>query len=206
VLLHMAAQIDRTLPVLFLDTGVLFPETLAYRDRLIGLLDLGNVISLAPSQTQLVDEDPETFLWSSNPDRCCDIRKVIPLAEALEGFDAWITGRKRFQASTRQAMPLFETEETRIKINPLANWTAARIAGYLDAHDLPRHELVAKGYPSIGCIPCTSKVRPGEAPRAGRWRGSAKVECGLHTQPLATVPDQAPRRSLAPYFSGGRIF
>ena len=196
VLLHMAAQIDKSLPVLFLETGVLFPETLAYRDRLIALLDLRNVISIAPSSARLAAEDPETFLWSSDPDRCCEIRKVIPLAGALEGFDAWITGRKRFQAATRAALPLFETEEKRIKINPLANWSAARILAYLDAHDLPRHELVAKGYPSIGCIPCTSKVKPGEDPRAGRWRGKAKVECGLHTQPLAQPvandPDQAP--------------
>jgi phosphoadenosine phosphosulfate reductase len=191
VLLHMAAQIDRALPVLFLDTGVLFPETLAYRDRLIALLDLRNVASLKPSPSLLAAEDSETFLWSSDPDRCCEIRKVIPLAEALEGFDAWITGRKRFQAATRRALPLFETDEKRIKINPLANWSAARIAGYLDAHDLPRHTLVAKGYSSIGCIPCTSKVRPGEDSRAGRWRGSAKVECGLHTQSRA-VADVSP--------------
>ena len=196
VLLHMTAQIDKSVPVLFLETGVLFPETLTYRDRLIGLLDLRNVISIAPSKARLAAEDPETFLWSSNPDRCCEIRKVIPLAEALEGFDAWITGRKRFQAATRAALPLFETEERRMKINPLANWSAARILAYLDAHELPRHELLAKGYPSIGCIPCTSKVKPGEDPRAGRWRGKAKVECGLHTQalaqPVANDPDQAP--------------
>ncbi len=185
VLLHMVAQIDKSVPVLFLETGVLFPETLAYRDRLIELLDLRNVISIAPSKARLAAEDPETFLWSSDPDRCCEIRKVIPLAEALEGFDAWITGRKRFQAKTRSALPLFETEDRRIKINPLANWSAARILGYLDAHELPRHELIAKGYPSIGCIPCTSKVKPGDDPRSGRWRGKAKVECGLHTQPLA---------------------
>lgn len=191
VLLHMVAQIDKALPVLFLDTGVLFPETLAYRDRLIKLLDLRNVISIPPKKDQLALEDPETFLWSSNPDRCCAIRKVLPLAEALEGFDAWITGRKRFQSSTRRLLPLFEAEEKRIKINPLANWSASEILGYLHANDLPRHELVAKGYPSIGCIPCTSMVRPGEDQRAGRWRGKAKVECGLHTQPLTGVAHQA---------------
>ncbi|VTZ50937.1 Phosphoadenosine phosphosulfate reductase [Methylocella tundrae] len=191
VLLHMVAQIDKALPVLFLDTGVLFPETLAYRDRLIKFLDLRNVISIPPKKDRLATEDPETFLWSSNPDRCCAIRKVLPLAEALKGFDAWITGRKRFQSSTRRSLPLFEAEEKRIKINPLANWSAAQILGYLHAHDLPRHELVAKGYPSIGCVPCTSRVRPGEDPRAGRWRGAAKVECGLHTQPLTGVALQA---------------
>jgi phosphoadenosine phosphosulfate reductase len=192
VLLHMAAQIDKALPVFFLDTGVLFPETLAYRDRLIERLDLRNVLTIAPSRARLAAEDPETFLWSSDPDRCCEIRKVLPLAEALEGFEAWITGRKRFQAATRASLPLFETEEKRIKINPLASWSGARILAYLDAHELPRHELVAKGYPSIGCIPCTSKVKPGEDPRSGRWRGKAKVECGLHTQPLANALEAAP--------------
>jgi phosphoadenosine phosphosulfate reductase len=191
VLLHMAAQIDRALPVLFLDTGVLFPETLAYRDRLIELLDLRNVVSLKPSETRLAAEDPETFLWSSDPDRCCGIRKVLPLAEALEGFDAWITGRKRFQAPTRRALPLFEMEERRIKINPLANWSATQILGYFDTHKLPRHELVAKNYLSIGCIPCTSTVKPGEDSRAGRWRGKAKVECGLHADAHANVLDRA---------------
>ncbi len=180
VLLHMVAQIDASLPVLFLETGVLFPETLAYRDQLIKHLRLNNVINIRPDPDLVAAEDPETFLWSSDPDRCCEIRKVIPLARALDGFDAWINGRKRFQSATRHALALFETEEQRIKINPLANWTAAQLLAYLDAHSLPRHELVAKGYPSIGCIPCTSKVRPGEDARAGRWRGKAKVECGLH--------------------------
>ena len=200
VLLHMVAQIDPALPVLFLETGVLFPETLAYRDKLIALLGLSNVINITPPKALLAAEDPETFLWSSDPDRCCEIRKVVPLGHALAGFEAWITGRKRFQAATRAALPLFETEEKRIKINPLATWSAARISAYLDAHQLPRHELVAKGYPSIGCIPCTSTVKPGEDARAGRWRGKGKVECGLHTgplaqplaQPLAKATDEAP--------------
>ena len=187
----MTAQIDKALPVLFLETGVLFPETLAYRDQLIEHLDLRNVISIKPDDEQLASEDPETFLWSSNPDRCCEIRKVIPLARALEGYEAWITGRKRFQAATRLSLPLFELEEKRMKVNPLANWSGAQILGYLDAHRLPRHELVARGYPSIGCIPCTTKVKPGEDPRSGRWRGKAKVECGLHTQPLDSVLDPA---------------
>ena len=192
VLLHMTAQIDKALPVLFLETGVLFPETLAYRDRLIEHLDLRNVINIRPNDEQLASEDPETFLWSSNPDRCCEIRKVIPLARALDGYEAWITGRKRFQAATRRSLPVFELEERRMKVNPLANWSGAQILGYLDAHRLPRHELVAQGYPSIGCIPCTSKVRPGEDARSGRWRGKAKVECGLHTQPLDNALDPAP--------------
>ncbi len=184
VLLHMAAQIDKTAPVLFIDTRVLFAETLAYRDQLVGHLGLSNVITIGPKPALLAVEDPENFLWASDPDRCCEIRKVLPLAEALEGFDAWVSGRKRFQGHTRGALALFESEGGRIKINPLANWPAVKIKDYLDAFDVPRHPLVAKNYFSIGCIPCTSPVRPGEDPRAGRWRGSSKVECGLHTLPL----------------------
>ena len=184
VLLHMVAQIDKTTPVLFIDTRVLFAETLAYRDELMTHLGLSKVITIGPKPALLAVEDPENFLWASNPGRCCEIRKVLPLAEALEGFDAWISGRKRFQAHTRNGLALFESEGGRVKINPLAHWPAVKIRDYLDAFDLPRHPLVAKNYFSIGCIPCTSPVKPGEDPRAGRWRGSSKVECGLHTLPL----------------------
>jgi phosphoadenosine phosphosulfate reductase len=184
VLLHMVAQIDKTTPVLFIDTRVLFAETLAYRDELVTHLGLSNVTTIGPKPALLAAEDPENFLWASNPGRCCEIRKVLPLAEALEGYDAWISGRKRFQAYTRNGLAVFESEGGRIKINPLAPWPADKIRDYLDTFDLPRHPLVAKNYFSIGCIPCTSPVRPGEDPRAGRWRGSSKVECGLHTLPL----------------------
>ena len=184
VLLHMVAQIDKTTPVLFIDTRVLFAETLSYRDELVTHLGLSNVITLGPKQALLAVEDPENFLWASNPGRCCEIRKVLPLAEALEGFDAWISGRKRFQSHTRGALALFEEEGGRVKVNPLAHWQAVEIRDYLETFDLPRHPLVAKNYFSIGCIPCTSSVKPGEDPRAGRWRGSGKVECGLHTLPL----------------------
>jgi phosphoadenosine phosphosulfate reductase len=189
VLLHMAAQIDRGTPVLFIDTQLLFKETLAYRDTLVAHLGLTNVIALTPKPDLLAAEDPENFLWANNPDRCCEIRKVLPLAEALEGYDAWITGRKRFQGQTRVALALFEGEAGRIKVNPLAHWTAAEVTDYLDAFALPRHPLVAKNYLSIGCIPCTSPVKPGEDPRAGRWRERAKAECGLHTLPLYAGAD-----------------
>jgi phosphoadenosine phosphosulfate reductase len=189
VLLHMAAQIDKTLPVLFIDTQVLFAETLAYRDKLVAHLGLENVKIIGPKPALLAAEDPENFLWASNPDRCCEIRKVLPLAEALEGYDAWITGRKRFQGHTREALALFDSEGDRIKVNPLAHWTAAKVTDYLDAFALPRHPLVTKNYFSIGCIPCTSPVKPGENARAGRWRGRAKVECGLHTLPLYAGSD-----------------
>ena len=183
VLLHMAAEIDKNLPVIFIDTRVLFPETLAYRHELVSHLGLTNVKTIWPRSDLLGREDPENFLWATNPDRCCEIRKVLPLAEALDGYDAWISGRKRFQAPSRSTLALFECEGGRIKINPLAHWTARSVLSYLESHCLPRHPLVAKNYPSIGCIPCTTPVKPGEDDRAGRWRGRGKVECGLHTLP-----------------------
>jgi phosphoadenosine phosphosulfate reductase len=189
VLLYMTARIDKATPVLFIDTQVLFKETLAYRDELISRLGLEKVIAIGPKPALLAAEDPENFLWASDPDRCCEIRKVRPLAEALEGYDAWITGRKRFQASSREDLALFESEGGRIKVNPLAHWPAVKISDYLDAFGLPRHPLVGKGFLSIGCIPCTSPVKPGEDPRAGRWRGHGKVECGLHTLPLFAGAD-----------------
>jgi phosphoadenosine phosphosulfate reductase len=180
VLLHMVSEIERTTPVIFIDTLQLFPETLAYRDRLVADLHLENVITLKPDDELLAAEDPDKFLWARNPDRCCEIRKVLPLAKALQGYDAWITGRKRFQAATRAALPLFEAEGPRIKVNPLAGWTQANIDDYFKTHALPRHDLVAKNYLSIGCVPCTSPVRPGEDIRAGRWRDRGKTECGVH--------------------------
>lgn len=187
VLLHMVAGIDRTTPVLFVDTGFLFEETLAYRDELVTRLGLTNAATIKPSPAVTAAEDPDNFLWACNPDRCCEIRKVLPLAEALRPYDAWISGRKRYQARTRSNLALFEAEGTRIKVNPLADWTPDKISGYIEAHSLPPHPLVAKGYVSIGCIPCTSPVKPGEDPRAGRWRGRGKVECGLHVRPLDPV-------------------
>lgn len=185
VLLHMISEIDPATAVLFLDTLQLFPETLTYRDQLVEQLGLTNVVTLKPDEKLLAAEDPDKFLWAHNPDRCCEIRKVLPLAAALQPYDAWITGRKRFQAATRATLPLFEAEGTRVKINPLAAWTKTDIDAYFESHGLPRHVLVAKNYFSIGCVPCTSPTRPGEDVRAGRWRGRGKTECGVH----ATTPD-----------------
>ena len=180
VLLHMVSEIDKAAPVLFIDTLHLFPETLAYRDELVARLKLTNVQTLEPDVEALEKADPEKFLWASDPDACCHLRKVLPLAKALEGYEAWITGRKRYQAETRATLSLFETENGRVKVNPLAAWSNDDVIAYLDKFQLPRHSLVAKGYPSIGCVPCTSQVKPGEDPRAGRWRGRGKVECGIH--------------------------
>jgi phosphoadenosine phosphosulfate reductase len=189
VLLHMAAQIDPTTPVVFVDTGQHFEETLRYRDALVARLGLTNLVDAKPDAAVTAAEDPEKFLFASDPDRCCDIRKVQPLASALDGYDAWITGRKSFQSATRSRVPLFEAEGDRVKVNPLVGWSATDLIDYIRAAGLPPHPLVAKGFPSIGCLPCTSRVAPGEDPRAGRWRGRTKSECGIHTEPLNVGQD-----------------
>lgn len=180
VLLHLAASVDRGIPVVFMDTLRLFPETLAYRDMLVERLGLTNVRTITPDPDALQAADPHKALWMMNADACCRIRKTEPLARAMAGFDAWFTGRKRFQAATRAAIQAFEQDGDRIKVNPLAAWTIDDLKAYVAEHDLPPHPLVAKGYPSIGCQPCTSKVKPGEDARAGRWRGLDKTECGIH--------------------------
>lgn len=185
VLLHMIASADTATPVLFLDTGKHFPETLAYRDILAERLGLTNLIILTPDAEELEAKDKTELRWSYDPDGCCEIRKVKPLAKALEHYDASITGRKGFQSSTRSGLPRFEMDSSdvqgRLKINPLASWSPEDIAAYFTEHDLPPHPLVGQGYPSIGCAPCTSKVAPGEDPRSGRWKGWDKTECGIHT-------------------------
>ena len=190
VLLHLIARVDRATPVLFLDTLRHFPETLAYRDALVARLGLTGVVSLTPDPVLLARRDESALRWSYDPDGCCDIRKVQPLARALGAYDATITGRKGFQSATRAGLPRFEIDRSdaagRLKVNPLADWSGTMLDGWFEAHDLPHHPLVAEGYPSIGCSPCTSKVAPGEDPRAGRWRGWQKVECGIH---VAGAPD-----------------
>lgn len=184
VLLHLVARVDPSLPVLFLDTGKHFQETLDYRDLLIERLGLTDLRNLTPDAAVLAKRDETGLRWSYDPDGCCEIRKVAPLAGALLGFDASLTGRKGFQSATRAGLPRFEIDTSdaqgRLKINPLADWTSDDIAAYFAKYDLPAHPLVAEGYPSIGCSPCTTKVAPGEDPRSGRWKGWDKVECGIH--------------------------
>jgi phosphoadenosine phosphosulfate reductase len=181
VLLHLVAEVDRSVPVIFLDTGKLFPETLQYRDRLIDRLGLTDVRVVHPDPARLAAKDRFGALWMTNADLCCHIRKTEPLQRALSGMDAWFTGRKRFQSDVRSRLTLFEADGARIKVNPLANWAAADLKAYALKHDLPEHPLVARGFPSIGCVPCTTKVAAGEDARAGRWRGTDKAECGIHT-------------------------
>lgn len=182
VLLHMVSRIDKATPVLFLETGMLFEETLIYQQYLAALFGLTNVRVIRPDPEDLAGQDPDGTLHRENTDGCCFLRKTLPLRRALAPYALWITGRKRHQASTRADLPLFEAEKGtgRLKLNPLADWDAAMIRAYMEAHRLPPHPLVSRGYPSIGCAPCTTPVREGEDPRAGRWRGAAKEECGIH--------------------------
>jgi phosphoadenosine phosphosulfate reductase len=180
VLLHMVTAVDRGLDVVFLDTGKLFGETLRYRDQLIDRLGLTNVKTIVPDPTALAARDPDGTLWSRDANACCAVRKVAPLARALAPYDAWINGRKAFQGGARAALDTIEVADGRFKINPLAGWTRADIDRYFADHDLPPHPLMADGYLSIGCMPCTTRVAPGEDPRAGRWRGTPKTECGIH--------------------------
>ncbi|MCX7560016.1 phosphoadenylyl-sulfate reductase [Sulfitobacter sp. F26204] len=183
-LLHLASRVKKDLPVLFIDTQMLFPETLAYQREVAINLGLSKIkIIRAPD---IATQDPDGTLHQRDPDACCALRKTAPLDSALQGFDGWITGRKRFQSGTREQLPHFEAEvrkdtaAARIKVNPLAFWSPMDVADYIIENNLPRHPLVARGYPSIGCAPCTTKVMPGEDPRAGRWRNQPKDECGIH--------------------------
>jgi phosphoadenosine phosphosulfate reductase len=179
-LLKVMSDVDPAIPVIFLDTGWMFEETLAYRDTLIEKLGLRDVRSVKPAQEALQREDRERDLWFSNADACCRIRKVEPLARALESFAAWINGRKRFQGGLRATIAVVEDDGARLKFNPFANISRKEIAAIYRNANLPQHPLVASDFQSIGCMPCTSRTAPGEDTRAGRWRGRDKTECGIH--------------------------
>jgi len=181
VLLHLISQTRPEIPVIFLNTGKLFPETLRYRDRLQAQLNLMDVRSMGPSPIDLTRDDADATLWSRNTDQCCAIRKVKPQERATHGFSALITGRKKFQTRERAEMNVLElNSDGRYRLNPLANWSLHELKSYIETHDLPRHPLVKDGYLSIGCQPCTRRVQEGEDYRAGRWAGSEKEECGIH--------------------------
>lgn len=191
VLLHLAAQVSRDIPVLFLDTGMLFGQTLDYRKQVAVTLGLTDVRDLRPAFTDLAVKDPTATLWKTDTDACCEIRKVIPLDKALGEFDAWITGRKRFHGGDRLRLPVVERgSDGKVKFNPLANWSKAQLDAYVVEHDLPAHPLVAQGFPSIGCWPCTKPVEEGQDVRAGRWAGQEKTECGIHVERAHVIPPE----------------
>ena len=180
VLLHLAAMVNRDAPVIFIDTEMLFAETLVYQQEVAARLRLRNVTVIRAADSAA--RDPDGTLHQRDPDACCALRKTVPLQTALTGRGGWVTGRKRYQSGTRAQLEFFEHEPDtgRIKVNPLARWDPADVQDYMDENRLTRHPLVAQGYPSIGCAPCTSPVAAGEDPRAGRWRGQDKDECGIH--------------------------
>src|SRR5262245_52820743 len=180
VLLKYVADVDRSLPILFLDTGWLFPETLAYRDTIVERLGLTDVRTIKPDNGAVAKLDPNADLWSRDPDACCNLRKVAPLGAEMSAFDGWINGRKRFHGGERARLPLVEVEGSRLKFNPLANASPDELASVFDAAALPRHPLERHGSSSVGCMPCTSARRPGEGVRDGRWRGRGRTECGIH--------------------------
>jgi len=192
VLLDLVAAIDPATPILFLDTEMLFAETLEYQKTIAERLGLTDVRVITPKREESFEKDNEGLLHLYFPDQCCALRKTIPLQQALEGFDTWITGRKRYQSGARARLAPFENEaDRRIKVNPLAHWGTDEVQDYMAAKDLPRHPLVARGYPSIGCAPCTTQVGFGEDPRAGRWRNQEKIECGIHFAGTNLVRDSA---------------
>jgi len=195
VLLHLVSVLAPQTPVIFVDTRMLFQETLDYQRELAERLHLCDIRTIRARKTRLDFEDPDGTLHQFSTDACCGIRKVEPLEHTLQGFDGWITGRKRFQNADRGTIDFFENEgDFRIKVNPLAHWGREDLDDYITNNNLPRHPLVTKGYPSIGCAPCTSPVKPGEDPRSGRWRGQAKTECGIHFvggKPVRTTKDNA---------------
>ncbi|KRQ11131.1 MULTISPECIES: phosphoadenylyl-sulfate reductase [Bradyrhizobium] len=184
-LLKVMADVDPAIPVVFLDTGWLFEETLAYRDTLVETLGLTDVRSIKPDEEALSRQDPDRELWFTDPDACCRIRKVEPLARALKPFAGWINGRKRFQGGARADIPVVEDDGVRLKFNPFANVSREEIEAIYTLGKLPPHPLVASGYQSVGCMPCSSRSAAGEDARDGRWRGRAKTECGIHTMKMS---------------------
>lgn len=182
VLVHLATNAKPDIDVVFLDTGYHFAETLGTRDAVAATYG-ANVIDLRPEATVAEQDAAEgPNLFARDPNRCCQLRKVLPLQRFLAGYDAWITGIRRVEASTRTDAPTvtFDEKFGLVKINPIVAWTDEDMGNYIDEHSILVNPLVAEGYPSIGCAPCTRKPAPGEDPRAGRWAGFGKTECGLH--------------------------
>jgi phosphoadenosine phosphosulfate reductase len=184
VLLKFIADVDPSLPVLFLDTLWLFKETLAYRDALVERLKLTDVRTVTPSPSALALRDPNRNLCFRDRDACCGIRKVEPLASELAAFDGWMSGRKRYHGGERASLPAVEADGPRLKFNPLASLTRAELNLAFTAARLPRHPLQALGFTSVGCVPCSHRPAADAAMRDGRWSGLAKTECGIHTGPL----------------------
>jgi phosphoadenosine phosphosulfate reductase len=181
-MLSLIAEADPGMPIVFIDTGMHFHQTLQYRDTLRNFLKLTDIRNVLPVAEEVKVADPKGVLNKTDPDACCEVRKVRPLEPALKGFEAWITGRKRFHGGGRTNLPVVEYSEGRFKVNPLVEWTHEDVESYFDSRQLPRHPMVAEGYPSIGCWPCTVRPEDPNDIRSGRWVGFKKEECGLHLE------------------------
>lgn len=180
VLLDMVAQVNPATPIIFINTQKLFGETVRYQNDVAKALGLSNIITVKPDPLEIANEDKNGLLWTRDTDACCDLRKVRPLARAMNGYGAWITGRKRFQTKERGNIPHIEQDGSKFKINPLADWNQTELDKIIADKNLPRHPLIDQGYPSIGCMPCTARVEIGQDRRMGRWAGQDKTECGIH--------------------------
>ena len=182
VLLHLVARTEPDMPILFLETGKHFAETLTYKQELATRFGLRDLRVIAPDPQELSKNDPYGALHSFDTSACCALRKVAPLQKALKGFDGWITGRKRYQGGARRTLDVFEGDEAtgKLKINPLAHWTPEEMRDYVQQNSIPPHPLVAQGFLSIGCAPCTQRAGSQDDPRAGRWAGQEQSECGIH--------------------------
>ncbi|MDD2858574.1 MAG: phosphoadenylyl-sulfate reductase [Candidatus Nanopelagicales bacterium] len=180
---HLLTTHAPEIPIVFLDTGYHFPETLATRDDLVTRTG-AKLLTITPVQS--VAEQDEQYgadLWARDPDLCCQLRKVLPMEESLIGYEAWITGLRVASSTSREEVPVVQFDEKRgvLKISPMLYWTDEQLLQYTLEHDVPVNPLMYQGYPSIGCGPCTARVEPGDDPRSGRWKGQDKIECGLHT-------------------------
>ena len=180
VLLHLISKVNPDIPVIFIDTGMLFFQTHDYLETLKNKFRLTNIQTIKPRKALIDEQDADGNLHQTSTNECCFIRKVEPLSRALKNKTIWISGRKRYQSATRSSLPLFELEDMRIKVNPLVNWTRDQISNYIEENNLPQHPLLKYDYLSVGCMPCTTPTKPGEDPRSGRWRGQDKTECGIH--------------------------
>ncbi|WP_164519517.1 phosphoadenylyl-sulfate reductase [Nocardioides ferulae] len=183
VLAHLAAKVAPGIDVVFLDTGYHFVETIGTRDAVAATLDV-NLVTITPEQS--VAEQDAAYgkdLFRTDPDRCCALRKVAPLAASLEGYDAWATGLRRAETANRVIAPVigWDAKKGKVKVSPLARWSDEQVERYIAENGVLVNPLTYDGYPSIGCAPCTRRVAPGDDPRSGRWAGTGKTECGIHT-------------------------
>jgi phosphoadenosine phosphosulfate reductase len=187
VLLHMVSEIDPSLPVIFLDTEKLFPETLTYRDKLVEEFGLTNLIDIHPDAEDIQRVDPDGVLHRFDKDLCCHFRKTVPMQKAFAPYDIIISGRKRFHGAVRSNLEFVSVQDGKVKLEPLAASSALDLHNYMVTHHLPSHPLKLQGFRSIGCMPCTAQGGTDDNPRAGRWAGTDKTECGIHFAVNGTV-------------------